>query len=78
MTDETTASVTRRFVLRRAEDVNGLTGTGDVADGVLWPDGTASVRWRGERASIVFWAGGVEDVEHVHGHGGLTRIVFLD
>ncbi|MEU1630845.1 hypothetical protein ABZ746_37505 [Streptomyces sp. NPDC020096] len=72
------AAVPRRFVLRRHEDVTGASGTGVVAWGVLWPDGTASVRWAGERASAVFWQGGVADVEFVHGHNGATEIVWLD
>lgn len=68
----------RRFVLRRHNDVTGISGEGSVADGVLWPDGTASVRWRGEHPSIVFWDRGRTSVEFVHGHVGATEIVFLD
>lgn len=68
----------RRFVLRRTVDVSGVSGTGDVADGVLWPDGTASVRWRGEHPSVVFWDRGQVSVDHIHGHGGATKIVWLD
>ncbi|MGC5534272.1 hypothetical protein [Streptomyces sp. SR-10] len=68
----------RRFHLQRAIDVTGVSGTGHVADGVLWPDGTASVRWAGERTSIVFWDGGMADAEAVHGHGGATVIVWDD
>lgn len=68
----------RRFHLQRISDVTGASGTGRVADGVLWPDGTASVRWRTERRSIVFWDGGVDDARAVHEHGGASRIVFDD
>jgi hypothetical protein len=68
----------RRFHLQRDTDTTGVSGTGHVADGVLWPDGTASVRWTGERPSIVFWDHGITDAEYVHGHGGNTRIVWDD
>ncbi|MFF9568476.1 hypothetical protein [Streptomyces sp. NPDC014685] len=68
----------RRFVLRRHTDVSGISGTGDVADGVLWPDGTASVRWRGEHPSAVHWDRGRASVELIHGHQGATEIVWLD
>ncbi|MFD3517739.1 hypothetical protein [Streptomyces sp. NPDC058657] len=68
----------RRFVLRRRRDISGISGTGDVADGVLWPDGTASVRWRGEHPSIVFWDRGRVSVEFIHGHVGATEVEFLD
>lgn len=67
----------RRFYLDRAVDVTGASGTGRVADGVQWPDGTASVRWRGERPSTVHWDR-MEDAEVIHGHGGTTRIVWVD
>ncbi|MEW1867014.1 hypothetical protein AB0420_02250 [Streptomyces caelestis] len=68
----------RRFVLRRRQDISGISGLGDVADGVLWPDGTSSVRWRGEHPSVVFWDRGRVSVEFVHGHQGATEIVWLD
>ncbi|MFI7010009.1 hypothetical protein [Streptomyces sp. NPDC050145] len=68
----------RRFVLRRRVDVSGVSGTGDVADGVLWADGTASIRWRGEHPSVVFWDRGRVSVEAIHGHQGATEIVWLD
>jgi hypothetical protein len=67
----------RRFYLQRDIDITGASGTGHVADGVLWPDGTASVRWLGERPSIVHWDR-MDDAEAIHGHGGATRIVWLD
>lgn len=68
---------TRRFHLQRLHDVTGVSGTGRVADGVLWPDGSVSIRWRGDRPSTVFWDD-VAHVEAVHGHGGHTRIVWDD
>ncbi|WP_405911338.1 hypothetical protein OG529_04240 [Streptomyces longwoodensis] len=68
----------RRFTLRRHHDVSGVSGAGAVADGVLWPDGTASVRWRGAHPSAVFWDRGRVSVEFIHGHQGATEIVMLD
>lgn len=68
----------RRFALRRYEDVTGMSGEGSVADGVLWPDSTASVRWRGEHPSVVFWDRGRTSVEFIHGHAGATEVEFLD
>lgn len=67
----------RRFHLQRDRDVSGVSGTGVVALGVLWPDQTASVRWLGDRPSIVFWDD-MADAVAVHGHGGATRIVWTD
>jgi hypothetical protein len=67
----------RRFYLQRDHDVTGVSGAGRVADGVLWPDGSADIRWRGERPSSVHW----NELGHaaaIHGHDGATRIVWLD
>lgn len=67
----------RLFHLQRDHDVSGVSGTGRVANGVLWPDGTVSLRWIGERPSTVHWDR-LADAEHVHGHGGATRIMWAD
>lgn len=72
MTDQS-----RRFHLQRTTDITGVSGTGRVADGVLWPDGTVSIRWAGPRPSTVFW-NSLANAEHVHGHGGHTVIVWDD
>ena len=67
----------RLFHLQRDHDVTGVSGTGRVADGVLWPDGTVSIRWTGPMPSTVFWHS-LANALHVHGHGGATRIVWAD
>lgn len=68
----------RRFVLERKQDPTGISGTGVVAWGVLWPDGTASLRWNTAYRSSVTYEQGIAAVEAIHGHEGLTHIVFLD
>lgn len=68
-----------RFELHRDHDPTGVSGEGVIAEGVAWPDGVAVVRWLTEwPTSVVFHDRGVESVEHVHGHGGSTRLVWLD
>ena len=69
--------VTRRFQLERDVDVSGVSGTGVVADGVAFSDGTVVIHWRGVRQSTVVWPA-IEDVGAIHGHGGATRIVWID
>ncbi|MEV8398794.1 hypothetical protein [Streptomyces niveus] len=66
-----------RFHLQRHHDVTGASGTGRVADGVLWPDGTATLRWRGQRPSTVNWDR-IDDAVAIHGHGGHTGLVWDD
>jgi hypothetical protein len=65
----------RTFELIRDEDVTGVSGTGVVADGVVFDDGITVLRWRGERRSTVVWAS-VDDAVAIHGHDGKTRLVY--
>lgn len=68
----------RRFKLHRDVDVSGVSGTGLVAEGVAFSDGTAVIHWvAGEHRSTVVWPD-VAGVEAIHGHGGATRIVWVD
>lgn len=67
----------RTFVLERDEDVSGVSGTGAVAEGVMFSDGRVALRWRGPRASTVLWDS-VDTMTTIHGHGGLTRVVWHD
>lgn len=67
----------RRFTLVRDEDVSGVSGTGVVAEGVEFTNGKVVVRWLSERASTVVWDT-LADAEAIHGHGGKTKVVWLD
>lgn len=76
----------RRFALVRDVDVTGISGTGTVAEGVEFSDGTPVVRWlevdgehyaRGVRATTVVFES-MRAVEALHGHGGATRVEWLD
>lgn len=68
----------RRFELHRHRDVSGVSGTGVVAQGVRFADGSVAIRWHGEWATTTIHDRGVDSVEHIHGHGGSTDIVWLD
>jgi hypothetical protein len=70
--------VPRPFVLVRHRDPSGVSGTGVVAEGVAWSDGSASLRWRAPFPSVVFWPDGVPMIVSVHGHDGATRVQYLD
>lgn len=66
-----------RFHLQRDEDETGISGTGIVAYGVQFPDGTCVLRWDTAVNSTTFYAS-INDGEYLHGHGGRTRIVWDD
>ncbi len=67
----------RRFVLERIEDVSKTSGTGIVAEGVEFSDGAVALRWRSHIKSMVFYES-LRACESIHGHGGRTRIVYID
>ena len=69
----------RRFELHRDIDETGISGTGVVAEGILFSDDVAVLHWVSQwPSSVVHYEKGMESVQHVHGHGGKTRIVWLD
>lgn len=67
----------RRFHLVRDTDVTGISGEGIIVDGVEFTDGTIALRWlTGAPSTGIFDS--IGDVENVHGHGGKTRVVWLE
>jgi hypothetical protein len=76
--DVMTLTAPRPFVLVRYYDPSQVSGTGVVAEGTEWTDGSASVRWRGSDPTVAYWPGGVEAIERIHGHGGSTEVLFPD
>lgn len=69
--------MSKLFVLRRNEDETGISGTGIVAHGIVFPDGTVAMRWATEIASTAIYSS-VEAVETIHGHGGKTQVIFMN
>lgn len=69
--------VPRRFDLFRHRDISGVSGTGPVAEGVQFSDGTVALRWPGADPSTAVWPS-VESVLKIHGHSGATEIRWLD
>ncbi len=67
----------RRFVLVRSEDVSGVSGTGEVAQGVLFSSGKAVIAWIRTPTSIDIYDS-LEDLLTIHGHAGRTRVRWLD
>lgn len=61
------------FVLIRTDDVTGVSGTGHVADGAEFPDGTVVVRWRGQFSTTTVHKN-LASVQHIHLHGGKTKL----
>lgn len=67
----------RLFDLYRHRDISGVSGTGVVAEGVQFSDGSVALRWPGTDPSTAVWPS-VESVLKVHGHSGATEVRWLD
>lgn len=73
----------RTFEVRRDVDVSGISGTGLVAEGVLFSDGKCVTRWIDQapmfEGTVTTWdrltAAGVEKI---HGHNGQTVLVWTN
>lgn len=70
-------SAVLRVHLERDEDVSGVSGTGTVAYGVVFPDGEIVLRWDTVVNSTVIYRS-LEDLERIVSHGGRTRVVLDD
>jgi hypothetical protein len=68
-------SPTRLFHLLRLADESGVSGTGRVAEGVIFSNGWVALLWLTETPSMGFYPS-IEAVEAIHGHSGKTRVVF--
>lgn len=64
----------KAFYIRRDLDVHGNTGTGIVAEGVIFEGGKCVLRWLHAVASIVTFDK-IEDVVSIHGHDGKSVVV---
>lgn len=78
----------RSFHLVRDQDVTGISGTGVVAEGVEYSDGTVALRWldsgvsepnrqRGVRPTTVMHES-IDSVTALHGHNGATHVAWTD
>jgi len=73
----------RAFIIQRDEDISGVSGTGRVAEGAQFSDGWAVTHWLGgppmDEAKTEVWHNkGTEPFEKISGHGGRTRVIWVD
>lgn len=67
----------RTFRLIRLIDDSGVSGTGLVAEGVAFSDGTCALRWCTRYRSTAIYPS-VEELEAIHGHQGHTVIEWVE
>lgn len=67
----------KSFHLVRSEDVSGVSGTGVVAEGVVFESGKAVLCWRGDLSSVSVHES-IDSLIAIHGHEGRTQVQFLE
>jgi len=74
--EESKIITSKRFWLVRTEDISNVSGIGIVADGIVFPDGVAVLRWRTAGGSTGIYDS-LESLEKIHGHEGKTKVKFV-
>ena len=62
------------FHLHRVEDDSGISGTGRIAQGVIFDNGKVALTWLSEHPSVAMYDN-IGDVRVIHGHEGKTEVV---
>ena len=63
----------RTFELVRYRDLTGVSGTGVIAEGCVFTDGSVALRWRGNNPAMAVWPD-LESLVAVHGHQSATEV----
>lgn len=67
----------RRFQLRRLVDKSGTSGTGTVAEGVVFSDGSCVLHWLTALSSWALYRS-IDELVAIHGHDGSTVVEWID
>ena len=62
------------FYLNRTEDESGVSGTGRIAQGVIFDNGKVALTWLSEHPSVTIYDS-IGEVRAIHGHAGKTDLV---
>lgn len=64
----------KTFYLLRHKDVHNNSGTGVVAEGVIFDNGLCAMTWLGEYTTVTTFPD-ITVVAKLHGHDGLTEVI---
>lgn len=68
----------RRFLVYRKEDESGVSGTGYIAEGVEWTDGSMELKWTTRHRLPGHGYPTVKEFLNLHGHEDRTTIIWID
>lgn len=66
----------KNFELHRIVDETGISGTGIIAEGTIFADGTCALRWKTDAKSTAVYDD-LKTLERIHGHQGKTKVVYV-
>jgi hypothetical protein len=64
----------KKFYLLRHEDVHGNSGTGVVAEGIIFDTGSVAMTWLSLITTVTIYKN-IKDVMRLHSHEGRTEVV---
>jgi len=67
----------KTFYLLRHRDVHGNSGTGVVAEGIIFDSGMCAMTWLTEYKTVTVFDK-ITTVKKLHGHGTLTEVIIED
>lgn len=67
----------RRFKLVRTEDISGVSGLGEVAEGAQFHDGQCCLAWFSTHHAMAIYPT-INDIIDIHGHEGRTTVKWED
>jgi hypothetical protein len=67
----------KTFYLNRITDISGMSGTGIIAVGVVYPNGEAHMLWTSFKSSFELHKS-VDALLDIHGHNGATQLIWGD
>ena len=62
------------FYLQRREDESGVSGTGRIAQGIVFDNGRVALTWLSDHPSVTVYDN-IGEVRAIHGHEGKTEVV---
>ena len=67
----------KRFFLQRDVDISGVSGIGNVAEGIQFDSDWCAMVWLTPTPAMS-WYPNIKAIEDIHGHHGCTKIVWVD
>lgn len=71
----------KRFYLQRDQDASGVSGLGNVAEGIQFDSGWCALAWitsHDPEDEVHSFYHDIARIEEIHGHRGMTKVVWID